>query len=117
MKYLGVQLDEHLTYDEHVSYIIRKSSKKLGILRKSREFLDRSTSLLLYKSLVVPYIDYCDLVYMCTTAANLAKLQVLQNTACRIILQADKDTRIDNMHRDLNLRTLKERRDYHMSVE
>ena len=117
MKYLGVQLDEFLTFDEHINYIHQKSSKKLGVLRRSREFLDRSTSLLLYKSLIVPYINYCDLVYMCTTAANLSKLQILQNTACRIILQVDKHTHIDYMHKELNIMTLKERREFHMSVE
>ena len=32
MKYLGVILDDHLTFDEHIAYIINKSSKKLGVL-------------------------------------------------------------------------------------
>ncbi len=31
-KYLGVLLDEHLTFDDHVNYIHKKASKKLGIL-------------------------------------------------------------------------------------
>ena len=65
----------------------------------------------------MPYIDYCDLVYMCTTAANLSKLQLLQNAACRIILQVDKYTPIEYMHRELNIMTLKERRDFRLSVE
>ena len=45
--YLGIITNEHLCFDEHVNYIHHKSSKKLGILRRLREFLDRSTSLLL----------------------------------------------------------------------
>ncbi len=74
MKYLGIQLDEHLTFVEHISYIHQKSSKQLGILRRSREYLDRSTSLLLYKSLLVPYTDYCDLAYMCTIVMGIGCL-------------------------------------------
>ena len=47
-KYLGVILDEYLTFNAHVDYVVHKASGKLGILRKSREFIDRKTSLLLY---------------------------------------------------------------------
>ena len=41
LKYLGVILDEHLTFDEHVAYILTKSSKKLGILRQARDYLNK----------------------------------------------------------------------------
>ncbi len=109
-------MDDHLTFKDHINYVHKKSSKKLGILRKSREYLDRKTSLVLYKSLIVPYIDYCDLVYMCTTEKNLQKLQLIQNTACRIILQVD-DMSVKNVHSELNLSTLKDRCNYHLSVE
>ena len=51
MKYLGVILDEHLTFDEYITYIITKASKNLGILRRAREFLKMNTKILLYKSL------------------------------------------------------------------
>ena len=55
---LGILLDEHLTFNDHVDFVINKTSKKLGILRKSREYLDHKTSVLLYKSLVLPHMDY-----------------------------------------------------------
>ena len=58
-KYLGVILDEHLTFEEHITYIHQKASKKTGILYKSKDYLDRSTKILLYKSLILPHIDYC----------------------------------------------------------
>ncbi len=62
-KYLGVLLDENLSFNAHVEFVVNKASKKLGILRKSREYLDHKTSVLLYKSLVLPHMDYCSLVY------------------------------------------------------
>ena len=100
-KYLGVILDDHLTFEEHVSFVHKKASKKLGILYKSNDYLDRSTKILLYKSLILPHIDYCDLVYMNTTAKNLNMLQLIQNCACTIILGADKDTNVKTMHQQL----------------
>ena len=74
MKYLGVILDQHLTFDEHVAYLQSKVVKKLGIVRKARDFLDRPAAITLYKSLVLPHIDYCDIVYECTSIGNLQKL-------------------------------------------
>ena len=107
MKYLGVILDEHLTFDEHVTYIITKALKKLGILRRAHEYLNMNTKILLYKSLVLPHLDYCDLIYMCTTEENLQRLQYIQNCACRIILRADIYTSVTEMHHELKLPTLK----------
>ncbi len=117
MKYLGVILDEHLTFDEHIQYIIFKSSKKLGILRRSKEYLNSSTRKLLYQSLILPHMDYCDTVYMCTTERNLQKLQIVQNSAFRIILEADIDTPIAELHRKLEMPNLKQRRIIHLAME
>ncbi len=117
IKYLGGILDDHVTFDEHVDYIIFKSSKKLGILRRSKEYLNNSTRKLLYQSLVLPHLDYCDTVYMCTTEKNLQKLQLIQNSAFRIILEADIDTNTKDMHKTLNLVTLKQRRSIHLALE
>ena len=117
MKYLGMILDEKLTFDEHVHQTYTKASQKLGILRRSREYLDTTTSLTLYKSLVLPHLDYCDIVYMCTTAQNLNRLQLIQNGACRTILKVPKDTCVDSMHQELALPTLSQRRQFHLSTE
>ena len=39
MKYLGVILDEHLTFDEHIAYILTKASKKTGNIKMSKRLL------------------------------------------------------------------------------
>ena len=86
-KYLGVLLDKYLTFNDHIDFAVSKASMKLVILRKSREYLDRKTAVFLYKSLVLPLMDYCSLVYTNTNEANLNRLQLVQNAACRTILQ------------------------------
>ena len=58
--------------------------------------------------MILPHLDYCDLVYMCMTEANLQKLQQIQNCACRIILRADNETSAMLMHQELDLLTLKQ---------
>ncbi len=111
MKYLGVILDKFLTFDLHVEYVHSKSVKRLGIVQKAREFLDLGTPVQLYQSLVWLHFDYCDIVYSCTTEANLQKLQKVQNSACncRILLRADRRAHVHDMHKRLKFMTLNQR--------
>ncbi len=117
MKYLGVLLDCSLSFEQHIEYLTDKASKKLGAIRKVRDVLDRSTTLILYKSLVLPHFDYCDTVYMTSPLRNLNKLQMLQNSACRTILLANRYTSVNDMHFIINLSTLHMRRNYHLAAE
>ena len=58
-KVLGVQLDEHLKWTQHIEYIVKKISSGIAVIRKLREFIDTSTSVLVYNALIQPYFDYC----------------------------------------------------------
>ena len=88
----------------------------MGAIRKIRKNLDQSTALSLYKCLVLPHIDHCDIKYDSASQKNLQKLQLLQNCPCRAILLANFDTHIVDMHQSLNLLMLKQCRNLHMSV-
>ncbi len=44
-KYLGVYLDETLSFEKHIDYIYNKACSKLGAIRKLRENVDQSTTL------------------------------------------------------------------------
>ena len=109
-------LDEQLNFDEHVNYLHSRAVKRSGILRKSRYFLDQKPSLLLYKSLVLLHFNYCDTVSGCMSAANLRKMQILQNSACRTMLLGDRYIPTTQMHGYLNLSTLVQRRELHLSM-
>ena len=49
-KYLGLYIDQQLTWDHHIDYIHDKSSKKLREICKTRNCMERNTALQLYKS-------------------------------------------------------------------
>ncbi len=117
VKYLGMILDESLNFNAHIDYTVKKASSRLGAVRRARKFLDVNTSLTLYKSLVLPYLDYGDTVFCTTSAYNLDRLQKLQNSACRSILCRERDSSVNEMHKDLSLIYLCEQRYIHMGVE
>ncbi len=72
---------------------------------------------MLYKSLVLPHLDYCDTVFMTASVTVLNKLQLIQNSACRTILLAEARTSTDEMHKELGLLKLNERRQLHLCFQ
>ena len=58
-KFLGVIIDEKLSFTRHISYIKNKISKAMGIIIKARKYLHGKSLLNLYHALVFPYLTYC----------------------------------------------------------
>ena len=61
-KYLGETLDVKLTVDEHLSSVLNKVNKTIGLLRKLQKLLSRSTFITIYKAFVRPHLDYGDIL-------------------------------------------------------
>ena len=56
-KYLGVVLDPCLSWNDHVDYIGRKVSARLGMLRRARKVISREACITLYNAMVLPIFD------------------------------------------------------------
>ena len=79
-KYLGVYLDEALTFSNHIDYLYNLSVYKLKMIGRTRDFIDTNTALLLYKSLILPIYHYCDVVYNSMGEENKQRMQRLQQS-------------------------------------
>ena len=55
-QFLGVIIDENLTWREHIKTVEPKVSK--GVLYKTKDVLDIQALRTLYQSLVEPYMSY-----------------------------------------------------------
>jgi len=84
-KYLGILLDENLSFDAHVSYLSAKISKSLYFLSKAKNFLPKKALLNLYFALIHPHLLYCSNIIGCANASNLKKISILQKSAIRLI--------------------------------
>ena len=61
-KYLGVVLSSNFTWTEHVEHVKSKVNQRLGLLCIIKHLLPYNACLLYYKSLVLPILDYADMV-------------------------------------------------------
>ena len=85
--YLGVFLDETLSWRDHVEYVSSKVSSRLGLLSRIRACLALEASKQVYTSIVQPLFDYADAAWGEISEGCCKELQHLQNRAARIILR------------------------------
>ena len=84
-KYLGMIVDDSLTWEDHIDYITLKINRGIGIIRRVRQFIPEKSLLLLYQTLIDPYFRYCSTVWGQCGETLKDKLQALQNRAARSI--------------------------------
>lgn len=84
-RFLGVLLDESLSWKPHIMAITTKMAKSIGILGKTRHLMSTEVATMLYYSMVYPYINYCNLVWGSTHQTKLEPIYRLQKRALRII--------------------------------
>ena len=62
-KYLGIYLDEKLSFSNHVEKNISKANKDIGVLRKLCNILPRNYLIAIYKSFIRPQLDYGIIIF------------------------------------------------------
>ena len=85
VKYLGVLIDNRLSWKNHIDYLCNKISRTVGVLSKLRHFLPKHVLLKMYKSLLQPLLSYCLDVWGQTNKTILNKILILQKRALRLI--------------------------------
>ena len=70
-----------LTFQPHLQYTYKKICNKIDAITKSRAYIDEKEAVLLYKSPILPILDYGDFVYITATQTVLHKLQQIQKVA------------------------------------
>lgn len=114
VKYLGVLLDDKLSFIPQNEYIRAKLNKKLGLLRRISSKLTKESKLTFYKSIVAPHFDYCSSILFLLTDSQIADLQIIMNKFMRIILVANRETHIEDMLRSLNVLSVQQRIKYNV---
>ena len=94
--YLGLIVDDTLKWDLHIEYISKKIKKNIGVMKHVRSCVPKESLAMLYKTLVEPYLRYCNTTWGKCGQQLISKLQTLQNRAARVVMgikyeEADHD--------------------------
>ncbi|KAJ8044616.1 RNA-directed DNA polymerase from mobile element jockey [Holothuria leucospilota] len=102
-KFLGVYIDDKLSWKDHVQYVSAQISKGIGILSKLKFTLPQRALRLIYLSLVLPHLSYCCSIWSGTTKSILNKLFILQKRAVRHITCSAPRDETSGLFASLNL--------------
>lgn len=99
---LGVVLDSTLSWQPQVNQVTKKVNRVLYGLRIIRPCTSHTLRKRLIESLVVPHLDYCNVVYSDLSSQLSAQLQRLSNSGIRYIYGLRRQEHITPFRKRLN---------------
>ena len=101
--FLGVILDENLSWKSHFSHIANKISKSIGVIYKASFCLPLESLRILYYSMIYPYLQYCVIVWGLTYPTNIRRIELLQKRVIRILNKSAFDAHTSPIFKKLDL--------------
>ena len=89
IKYLGIFIDCHLNWKEHVHELSKKIARGIGILSKLRHFVSQAIPVQVHNSIIYSFLVYGVLIWGNTYKTNIQPLVICKKKAVRIITFSD----------------------------
>ena len=86
--------DSNFSFSDHVSQVIKSTRVHARDLYRICFFLDLNTSVLLANSLVSSRLNHCNSLFLSLTDFELRRLQLVQNSLCRVVIRSSKYSHI-----------------------
>ena len=106
-KFLGIKFDRTLSFKAHTKSLIKKLTKRLNVLRSlaGRDWgMSKEDLRTVFTTFISSAIEYCGTAYLPSMQKSVMnKLQVIQNTAARIITGCCRSTPIDLLNAEAGL--------------
>lgn len=115
-KHLGVTFNKNLTWQDQVDEVRKKALVGIYMLRKTKNLIPSHTQSMLYKSIIAPHFDYCNIVWGTCGTIEHNKLQILQNRSAKIITGAGYYDSATEALTQLKWNPLVDRCKYHESL-
>ena len=111
VKYLGVLVDEGLTWADDVEAVRKKCLGGLAKLRRLRDALSAALKKNIYNALVLPHLDYCCVLWQECRIQLQQRVERIQNYAMRLICSKPPRTPSEKRRSDMNWMPLSKRRE------
>lgn len=115
-KYLGLTLDNQLTWKPHIAKIKSKIMSLTGTLRSIVQCFPRRVRFTIYNSLVKPHIDYLIEIWGSAAKTNLKQVQIAQNKLMKVLFNFDFLTNTNKMYKDTKILNVSQAYVYHTCI-
>lgn len=105
-KFLGIFIEETLSWKHQISHVTSKISSASGLLFRHRYLLPFNVKILLYRSLILSHLNYSLLFFGHSPESYLHNLKIVLNRAVRAILNAPYHTRLSTLFSQAGLLSL-----------
>ena len=82
---LGIQIDDKLNFNLHISKICKSAANQLNALIRLKQFLSFHAKEVLINSYIISNFNYCSLVWMVSSTQSQSKIENLQKLALRFL--------------------------------
>jgi hypothetical protein len=102
-RYLGLEVDETLSWKPHIKYLVHKVNLSIVMMLKLKSTLPKRILLLVYHALVESHLNYGISIWGLINDTSLDTLRVAQNNLIRAIFRVKPDSTDDTYHKNLIL--------------
>ena len=103
IKYIGIYIDEHLTFDYHCKLLRGRLGRAVGMLYKTRNVLDTSQLKTLYFAIFNSHLSYGCQIWAQTRNIHTEKIFTIQNKAMRAMTFSSPQTSCKPLYSKLNI--------------
>ena len=108
VKYLGLMIDETLSWKDHIDYLIASLSKFYGIFNKIKHFVPKKHKLTIYNAYVLSKICYGIEIYGSLSETLNNRLQIVSNKLLKILFKLSPFHSTNQLHKELDILKVKD---------
>ena len=86
-KYLGVALDNRLSFNKHTHEIAKKATNLLNLCRRNLNMCHQNIKETAYKAIIRPHLEYASPSWNPYTSRNINKIEAAQRCSARLVLR------------------------------
>ena len=99
-KLLGVKIDVNLNFNEHISDLCKKASRKISALARVAPFMSIEKRKVVINAFFISQFSYCPLVWMCHSRTNNSIINMLHERCLRIIYNDKQSSFTELLNKD-----------------
>ena len=115
-KYLGLMVDHKLKFSEHIDFIKKKVSKRIGAMYRSKNLLPLKYRKMFANALMLPQFDYLDILWSKASKSKLNELDLIYKKVAKIALDVDMQESTLTVYKEMKWLPLHIRRQLHLAA-